>query len=90
MFDPIMIAVMTFTVVILAMLGGFILLLPISRLAGEALRVWIEQRPDTKSLGAEVGRLRAELDDTRERLELLAEHQSFVERALARDPAIKG
>ena len=41
MLDPIILAGMIFTVVVLGMIGGFILLFPIARLAGQAIKIWI-------------------------------------------------
>jgi len=78
-------ASMIFTIVVLGMIGGFILLYPIARLAGRALHIWIENRGTAGQVEAALGDVRAELEQIHARIERVAEQQEFVERALARE-----
>lgn len=85
MLDPIILAGMIFTVVVLGMIGGFILLFPIARLAGQALKIWIENRGAAGEMQAALGQVRRELAGMQAQVERVAEQQEFVERALTRD-----
>jgi len=85
MLDPIILAGMIFTVVVLAMIGGFVLLFPIARLAGQALEIWIENRGTAGEMQAALGQVRRELAGMQAQVERVAEQQEFVERALTRD-----
>lgn len=90
MLDPIILAGMIFTVVVLAMIGGFILLFPIARLAGQALKIWIENRGTAGEMQNALGEVRRELAGVQAQIERVAEQQEFVERALTRDPPSEG
>ena len=85
MLDPLILAAMIFTVVVLGMIGGFILLFPIARLAGQALKIWIENRGAAGEMKAALGQVRRELAGMQAQIERVAEQQEFVERALTRE-----
>jgi hypothetical protein len=85
MLDPLILAGMIFSVVVLAMIGGFILLFPIARLAGQALKIWIENRGMAGEMQQALGEMRRELAGMQVQIERVAEQQEFVERALTRD-----
>ncbi|MGD8495901.1 MAG: hypothetical protein PVF05_06890 [Gemmatimonadales bacterium] len=85
MLDPLILASMIFTIVVLGMIGGFILLYPIARLAGQALQIWIENRSTAGDAGAALLEVRTELERLHGQIERVAEQQEFVERALSRE-----
>lgn len=85
MLHPVILAGMIFTVVVLGMIGGFILLFPIARLAGQALKIWIENRGTAGEMQNAIGQMRRELAGMQAQIERVAEQQEFVERALTRD-----
>ena len=52
--DPVILAGMIFSIIVLLLVGGFVLLLPVSQRLGKVLDIWISEH---KSLPWEVGRL---------------------------------
>jgi hypothetical protein len=76
------IAGMLFTLILCAMIGGFVLLLPISRRIGRVL----EQRLEDKSLRGEsatrLNQLEATVRSLREELDRVTERQNFTESLL--------
>jgi hypothetical protein len=79
--DPMAIAGMIFTLLLFMLVGGFIVLFPITRRLGAYLEQRLEQgkgavdHPDIRQLRATVGALQAEI-------ERLAERQDFTESLL--------
>lgn len=82
--DPVALAGMLFTLILTAMVGGFILLWPITRRLGAML----EQRlkgPRSEVSSAEFRQLEAVVHSLREELEQLSERQAFTD-ALQSEP----
>lgn len=80
--DPIPIAGMIFSLLTIMMIGGFILLFPITRRLG----AYLEQRLDQGKRGAdgaELRQLRASLAALQSEVERLAERQEFTDSLLA-------
>ena len=73
---------MVLTVVILVLVGGFVLLYPLSRRLGALLeRQWLSEK-GTASLQPEVARLREAVESLEAEVERLAEKQEFTDRLL--------
>jgi len=81
--DAAMVPMMIFTVVVLMLIGGFILLLPLARRLGAL----VEHRMLSESeaaAGADVEALARAVETLREEVERLAERQEFTEKLLDR------
>lgn len=81
--DPEMIATMIFLLISLAMIGGFILLLPITRTLGRFLEYRMSEKGRIQDREEREVLLRA-LEALREDVARLAERQDFTERLLQR------
>lgn len=82
--DPNALAGMLFVLVLAAMVGGFILLFPISRRLGRLLEERIGERKGNAALPTEeVRELRAGLQALQAQLEELVERQDFTESLLS-------
>lgn len=76
--DPLALAGMVFTLLVILMIGGFILLFPVSRRLGKVLERWLEEkRPAGKE--PEVAQLRAAVQALEREVRSLSERQDFVE-----------
>ena len=76
--DPNALAGMLFTLLLVAMIAGFILLLPITRRLGALLEQRLQEK-GTAFSPAEVSQLRAAVDSLRSEVERLSERQAFTE-----------
>ena len=79
--DPMALAGMLFVLVLIAMVGGFILLIPISRRLGRVLDAWLLEkrgRVDTD----ELIQLRQAVQTLEAEVSALAERQQFTDRLL--------
>ena len=79
--DPMALAGMLFVLVLVAMVGGFILLIPISRRLGRVLDAWLLEkrgRVDTE----ELIQLRQAVQTLEAEVSALAERQQFTDRLL--------
>ena len=79
--DPVILAGMIFSLVVLAMVGSFILLLPVARLLAQ----YLQQRLDMgleSGPAPQLGVLQEQLDRIESGLDGLRERQDFVERLL--------
>jgi TolA-binding protein len=83
---PVVLAGMLFTIVILAMLGGFILLLPITRRVGAILEQRLNEKSVQGSSAAQVQQLQAMVRQLQAEVEQLAERQDFTEALLQEQP----
>lgn len=84
--DPAMLGMMIFTIVVIVLIGGFILLLPLTRRLGEFLEYRMSDRRRVEETEDRERLLRA-IDALREDVVRLAERQEFTEKLLApRDP----
>lgn len=80
--DPMALAGMLFALIVIAMIGGFILLLPISRRLGK----FLEQRLDARGSDADpakLGEVRELILSLQAQIDRMAERQEFTERLLA-------
>ena len=81
--DPEVIAGMLFTVVLVAMVGGFILLFPITRRLGAILEQRLNGRAAPEIAPAEIRQLEASIHALRADLEQISERQTFTEELLS-------
>lgn len=83
--DPMALAGMIFTLLLTGMIGGFLLLIPVSRRLG----AFLEQRLEQGKAGVsnrEVAELRAALASLQGEVERIAERQEFTDALLAAGP----
>lgn len=76
--DPVILAGMIFTLIVLLMIGGFILLFPLARQLGRVLELRLQDRQNPRS-EAEVIRLRDSVERLQDELRSLGQRQDFVE-----------
>lgn len=89
--DPTAVAGMIFTLVAMGMVGGFVLLFPISRRLGKYLENRLELRESDPALQAQLRRMESRLEDLQKNVEELTERQSFSESLLSsREPLLLG
>ena len=81
--DPMMLGMMIFTIVAMAMIGGFIVLLPMTRRLGQFLEYRMSETGRAKELEDREDILRA-IESLRDEVARLAERQDFTERLLER------
>jgi len=81
--DPELIPLMIFTIIVLAMAGGFIVLLPITRTLGRFLEYRMSEKGQIEDREEREVLLRA-VEALREDVARLAERQDFTERLLER------
>ncbi len=81
--DPELIPMMIFTIIVLGMAGGFILLFPITRTLGRYLDYRMTQKAGLESTERMEVLLRA-VESLRDDVARLAERQDFTERLLER------
>jgi hypothetical protein len=81
--DPELISLMIFTVVVLAMIGGFIVLLPLTRRLGQFLEYRMSEAGRVRESEDRERILRA-IESLRDDVARLAERQDFTERRLQR------
>lgn len=81
--DPMAIVGMIFTLVMLVVIGGFILLIPLSRQLAAFLRLRLE-RSDKADQDARIASLTRAVASLRDDIERLAERQEFTEHLLER------
>lgn len=81
--DPGLIPMMIFTVIVLAMCGGFIVLLPITRRLGKFLEYKMTERGHLMD-NEERERILKAIESLRDDVAHLAERQEFTERLLDR------
>lgn len=77
--DPVILAGMIFSLVVLVLVGGFILLLPLSQRLGKLLDMWVSEKRGLTDRGADTAAMREALTDLSRRLEVLEEQQGFLQ-----------
>ena len=82
--DPLILASMIFTLIVLGLIGGFTLLYPISRRLAEVLEKRYLGDRDDSATADQVDALRRAVKALRGEVELLGERQDFTERLLER------
>jgi predicted PurR-regulated permease PerM len=86
--DPNAIAGMIFTLIALVLIGGFILLVPLSRQLAQLMQQRLE-RGETADQDARIASLARAVESLSEEVGRLAERQEFTERLLERPRAEK-
>ena len=86
--DPELIPMMIFTVIVLAMFGGFIVLLPITRRLGKFLEYRMTERTQLME-NEERERLLKAIESLRDDVARLAERQEFTERLLDKPRSVE-
>jgi hypothetical protein len=76
---------MIFTIIMVAMIGGFVILLPVTRRLGQFLEYRMSE-PSRLTENEERERLLAAIESLRVDVARLAERQDFTERLLQRPP----
>lgn len=87
MLDPVIAAGMIFSLVVLMLIGGFVLLYPITRQLGSYLERRMLAEADPDEWKGQVRALTREVEALREEVSSLAERQEFTERLLERPGA---
>lgn len=77
--DPTAVAGMIFTLIFFLLIGGFILLFPLSRQLGKVLEQRLEEKRPVGLDRAEVARLREALETLERQVHSLQDRQEFVE-----------
>ena len=89
--EPMALVGMVFALIVLAMIGAVVLLIPISRRLGAVLELWLDERGKASQIGpAEFGRIREEVAALRDEMEALGSRQDFVEKLLEERPDDRG
>lgn len=81
--DPELIPLMIFTIIVIAMIGGFIVLLPVTRRLGRFLEYRMSEQGRVRESEDRERILRA-IESLRDDVARLAERQDFTERLLQR------
>ena len=80
--DPLIAASMIFTVILVLLIGGFVVLFPLTRRLGNALEVYLDQKREELPDPEDVERLRVAVHQLRKEVRQLGEKQEFVEKLL--------
>jgi len=72
---------MIFTLILVGMIGGFVLLIPVSRRLGLFLEAWIQEKKGLAG-AEEVAHLRRSIQALEKEVSELAERQQFTDRLL--------
>jgi hypothetical protein len=84
--EPMALAGMAFVLVLCAMVGAFILLIPLSRRLGQLLDAWLQDKRGVVPNG-EIAELRRTIQELEAEVHALAERQQFTDQLLqARRP----
>jgi hypothetical protein len=87
--DPMALAGMIFTLIVLMLIGGFVLLFPLSRRMGLLMEQRLADRAARSGGDAELAQLREGLRAVQDELLRLSERQEFTESLVAeRDPLL--
>ena len=74
---------MIFALIVLVLIGGFVLLLPLSQRLGKLLDVWVSEQKSLK-VRAEPDVTQQALSDLSQRLKALEEQQDFLEKLVSK------
>lgn len=85
--DMIPIAGMIFSLLALMMIGGFIMLFPVTMRLGKVLEQWLADRKLKQGESAEIRELRESVRALEGEVRRLAERQDFTEQALLPPPS---
>ncbi len=85
--DPLIAASMIFTLILVVLIGGFIVLFPVTRRLGKALEVYLDQKRNDAPDARETERMRAAVGSLQREVRRLSEKQEFVERLLQKREA---
>lgn len=81
--DPMALAGMLFVLIMIAMIGGVVLLLPISRRLGKYLEQRLDGGRGAKADTAQLGEVKELILSLQAQIDRVAERQEFTERLLA-------
>lgn len=87
--DPLIAASMIFTLILVVLIGGFIVLFPVTRRLGKALEVYLDRKREELPHARELENIRDAVGSLRREVRELSEKQEFVERLL-RERETKG
>jgi cell division protein FtsB len=79
--EPMALVGMAFVLIMVAMIGGFILLIPLSRRLGHVLDVWLRDRKGVNA-SEELAQLRRTVQALEAEVSSLAERQQFTDELL--------
>jgi hypothetical protein len=82
--DPVILAGMIFSLVVLVLVGGFILLLPLSQRLGKLLDMWVSEKKGLADRGTDAVAMQNVLTDLSRRLEALEEQQGFLQELVSK------
>lgn len=82
--DPLIAASMIFSIIVLLVIGGFIVLFPLSRQLGKVLETWLSKQADARSVEGKLRETQEVLGQVIARLEAMEERHAFVEELLER------
>lgn len=81
--DPMLVPMMIFTLVTIITIGGFILLIPLSKQVARYLAFRMQNKTGVgEGVEVELRRLRAAVDSLDQKLQLVSERQEFLEKML--------
>ena len=79
--EPMALAGMAFVLVLVAMIGGFILLIPLSRRLAQMIDAWVRERRNVDE-SEELAQLRRTVQTLEAEVNAIAERQQFTEQLL--------
>lgn len=82
--DPVILAGMIFSLVVLLMIGGFILMFPLTRRLAQLLEQRLREKSTAAADSEQIAALRTTIDALEARVEALTERQGFVDSLLER------
>ena len=82
--DPVILASMIFTIIVLLLIGGFVLLLPLSLRLGKVLDIWISEHKTLTGSTDELAATNRALEGLSRRLVELEEQQGFLEELVSK------
>lgn len=86
--EPMALVGMVFTLIVLVMIGGFILLFPLSRQIAELVRRRLE-KGDEPADAERIAALAQAVESLRDEVERVSERQEFTERLLEKPMAVR-
>lgn len=82
MLDPVIAAGMIFSLLMVLLIGGFVVLYPLTSKLGQALEAYLEQKKASGVSEEEITTLRRQVHALTRQVEAVAEKQDFVEELL--------
>ena len=82
--DPVILAGMIFSIIVLLLVGGFVLLLPVSQRLGKVLDIWISEHKSLPGRADDFAATNRALESLSHRLTELEEQQGFLEELVSK------